>query len=111
MTENVIVSRHAAAVQYLLLECPWLADAPVLASATVEDVRGKRVFGNVPLHLAVYAASVTAIEFTGTPPRGGEYGLEEMLHAGAHLATYTVTRVWNELYANDFVNDHGDAVG
>lgn len=64
---------------------------PVLASATADDVRGKVVYGNLPLHLAALAAEVVAIEFSGIPPRGAEYTLVDMDAAGARLAAYTVT--------------------
>lgn len=90
MNEIIIVSRHAGAVQWLLEEFPCLQDVPVIPSATAEDVRGKVVVGNIPLHLAKEAARVVAIEFSGEPPRGQEYGPEEMRSAGAHLTAYRV---------------------
>lgn len=63
---------------------------PVHSSVTADDVRGKHVVGNLPLHLAALCASVTAIEFEGAPPRGTEYTREEMERAGARLVRYTV---------------------
>lgn len=63
---------------------------PVVALATAEDVRGAVVYGNIPLHLAASAAHVWAIEFDGAPPRGTEYGVEEMKSAGARLRRYKV---------------------
>lgn len=92
--DSVIVSRHKAAVEFIFSERLDLmrSTTPVLTSATVEDVRGKVVFGNLPLHLAAEAAHVVAIEFSGDPPRGAEYGLEEMIQAGAHLVAYKVQR-------------------
>lgn len=68
------------------------AEIPVLAQATAEDVRGKVVAGNLPLHLACLARSVHTIEFEGQPPRGQEYTLEDMRTAGARLVSYTVAR-------------------
>jgi hypothetical protein len=88
--KTIIVSRHPAAIEFIRRERPELADAPVLASAGPEDVRGARVFGNLPLHLAALAVEVWAIEFRGDPPRGQEYGLAEMDAAGAYLASYVV---------------------
>lgn len=90
MSATVIVTRHAATVEWLRAEVPELADAPVLASATADDVRGRIVYGNVPLFLAEEAAEVRVVEFTGAPPRGAEYGIEEMRAAGARISTYTV---------------------
>jgi hypothetical protein len=91
--KTVIISRHPAAVEFLRRERPDLADAPVVAQATAEDVRGKRVFGNLPLALAAVAAEVWVIEFAGEPPRGQEYGLAAMDAAGARLARYVVRAV------------------
>ncbi len=65
---------------------------PVIANATADDVRGKIVYGNVPLHLACLAELVVAIEFSGDAPRGMEYTLEQMDAAGAKLVRYQVTK-------------------
>lgn len=90
----VIVSRHPAAIEFIQRCHPLeTSAAPVLASATPEDVRGKVVYGNLPLHLAALAEEVWAVEFSGTPPRGTEYGVEEMEAAGACLRRYRVTAI------------------
>lgn len=67
-----------------------LDEVQVIAQATAEDVRGKHVYGNVPLHLACLAGMVTVIEFEGAPPRGQEYDLAAMKAAGAVLRSYGV---------------------
>ena len=91
MTDVLIVSRHPAAVEFVRAASPDFAGAPVMTgNVTADDVRGKHVAGNIPLHLAQYAASVTAVEFDGDPPRGAEYTAEDMSAAGAHLCTYRV---------------------
>jgi len=90
MTKHVIVSRHPAAVSFIRAECPEFADAEVLASATAEQVRDAIIAGNLPLHLAVEAREVWAVEFAGSAPRGAEYGLDEMRAAGARIAKYAV---------------------
>lgn len=87
---SVIVSRHPAAVEFLRQNDARFADAPVLESATADDVRDRVVGGNLPLHLAAEAAMVVTVEFTGPAPRGQEYTLEEMRNAGAHLRVYVV---------------------
>jgi hypothetical protein len=113
----IIVSRHPAAIEFIAeclsdnecgIECrPIPSHAacgyrgvrcgipiiPVIESATAEDVRGKTVYGNLPLHLAALAESVHAIEFSGTPPRGTEYTLVDMHAAGARLVEYVVRPV------------------
>jgi len=92
MHEAVIVSRHCAAVEFIRQAAGLSDKVPVLASATPDDVRGKVVYGNLPLHLAAEAAQVVAVEFDGAPPRGAEYGITEMRAAGARLTAYKVSR-------------------
>ncbi|MGB9848886.1 MAG: CRISPR-associated protein Csx16 [Moorellaceae bacterium] len=87
---RVIVTRHPAAAEFIRSAAPEFADAPVLQVATEEDVRGKVVAGNLPLHLAALAEEIWAVEFTGEPPRGQEYSLEDMERAGAVLRRYRV---------------------
>lgn len=87
---EIIVSRHAATIEWLRAEYPHLAAAPVLASATPADVAGRHVWGNVPLHLAAVSRTVYAIEFRGPAPRGAEYTIDDMRAAGVHVRRYTV---------------------
>lgn len=87
---RVIVSRHPAAIEFIRREAPEFASALVLAQANTEDVAGRIVAGNLPLHLAALAAEVVAVEFAGAPPRGQEYGLADMDAAGARLRRYRV---------------------
>jgi hypothetical protein len=90
MSHYIIVSRHPAAIAFIRETDPRFANAPVVAHATADDVRGRHVAGNVPMHLAALATRVTAVEFTGTPPRGAEYTVGDMRAAGARVATYEV---------------------
>jgi putative CRISPR-associated protein (TIGR02620 family) len=91
-TEVVIVTRHAGAIEWLRRHYPQqIAGAPVLASAASDDVRGKVVVGNIPLHLGAQAAEVWAIEFDGPAPRGAEFTAEDMEAAAARLRRYRVT--------------------
>lgn len=78
---------------YHMLPVPGAAPIPIRAEVTADDVRGKHVVGNLPLHLAALSASVTAIEFAGPPPRGQEYTAADMTAAGARLAVYVVRAV------------------
>ena len=86
----VIVTQHPAAEQFIRRELPEFSGAPVLKSATPDDVRGRVVAGNLPFHLAALAAEVIAVQFSGPPPRGREYSLSDMDNAGAYLARYRV---------------------
>ena len=88
----VIISRHPATVAFILAAAKLPASTPVITgNATLADVAGRVVFGNVPLSLAYAAVAVVAVEFTGTPPRGAEYTLDQMVEAGARLTTYRVS--------------------
>ena len=92
-SREIIVSRHPAAIQFIQeMLGAQPGDIPVIESATIADVSGAAVYGNLPLHLAVRAAVVVAVEFDGPPPRGREYGLEVMRAAGATLVPYRVQR-------------------
>ncbi len=89
--DKVIVSRHPAAIEFIHAELPQFSDAPILASATADDVRGKDVAGNLPLDLAAEARVVRAIVYPeGRAPRGAEYTLEDMYEAGAAIKSFYV---------------------
>jgi len=88
--KKVIVTQHSAAVEFIRRELPEFSEAPVLKTATPDDVRDRVVAGNLPFHLAALAREVIAIQFAGAPPRGREYGIQEMDAAGAYLARYRV---------------------
>lgn len=89
--KHIIVSRHPAAVEFIHAELPQFSDAPVVASATAEDVRGADVAGNLPLDLAAEARVVRANVYPeGRAPRGAEYTLEDMYEAGAAIKSFYV---------------------
>lgn len=87
----LIVTRHVGAVEYLRQAG---VTGEVVAHATVENVSGRHVYGNIPFWLAVHAASVTAIEmpYLRSNQRGRNLSPDEMREAGARLATYVVMR-------------------
>ncbi len=91
----VILSRHSGVVEWLRKYGPEMCvDARVISgNAIPQDVEGKVVIGVLPMHLAALADEVYVIEFSGTPPRGKEYSLEEMESNGAYLARYTVLQI------------------
>ena len=88
----VIVSRHQGLVD-------WLAQrgivGKVIAHATPDDVRGKDVIGNLPLHLASVAKSVTVVDMPDLPAdwRGKDLTPDQMDQAGAKLTRYVVQKV------------------
>lgn len=88
--EFVIVSRHIGAVEWLSRQG---IHGRVISHATPEDVVGKVVIGNLPLHLAALAEEVWAIDMPGLSSiqRGGELTADDMERAGARLRRYKVT--------------------
>ena len=95
--EKLVVTRHKALVQYLLRCGLVLEGTPVLAHATAEDVRGKHVFGVLPLRLACLAAKVTEVPLDLPPElRGQELGLEQVEAYAGQARTYVVKeQVWS----------------
>lgn len=88
----VIVTRHQGLVN-------WLAQrgivGDVIAHATPDDVRDKDVIGNLPLHLASVARSVTVVDMPNLPAdwRGKDLTPDQMDQAGATLTRYVVQKV------------------
>ena len=87
--ETVIVSRHAGAVAWLAAQG---ITGDVIAQATPEDVRGKIVVGNLPLHLAALAVKIGSIDMPNlaAADRGRDLTPEEMDAAGARISWYKV---------------------
>lgn len=90
--ETVIVSRHEGAVK-------WLAArgiaGPVFAEVVADQVAGKVVVGNLPLHLAAVAHSVGIVEFPGLGRgrQGRDLSPAEMDEAGARIQWYAVSAI------------------
>ena len=91
LDETIIVTRHAGLVAWL--EARGITGR-VISQATPADVRGKRVIGVLPLHLAAEAAEVVVVDMPGLrlDQRGKDLTPEEMDQAGAVLTVYVVTR-------------------
>ena len=90
--ETVIVSRHAGAVEWLRRQ--GIAGT-VIEQATADDVAGKVVIGNLPMHLAAEAHQVGSIDLPGLAreQRGRDLTPEEMDVAGACVRWYIVAAV------------------
>lgn len=93
MHNTLIITRHAPLVE-------WLGrrgiTGPVFEQVTPEDVRGKHVYGILPLWLAAEAMSVTEVSMPQLPldarkrVGGGHYTVAEMDAWGAHLRKFVV---------------------
>ncbi len=93
MSQRLIVTRHAAAEEYIRLHIPHFFHAPISETVSRQDVANKHIAGNVPLSFAADAASVTSVLFETNPPRGGEYTLQDMYDAGVYHATFMVSQI------------------
>ena len=86
----VIVSRHAAQVEYLR---SLGYEGPVIAHATASDVAGQTVIGNLPLHLACLCKMVGCADMTlPSELRGVELTLEQVRLYSNGVRWYRVTR-------------------
>lgn len=75
---ELIVTRHQALIALAIERGLVTAETPVSAHVTPDVLRGKHVFGVLPLDLAVHAASVTTIPLSLRPEdRGRELSLDE----------------------------------
>lgn len=90
--ETVIISRHPGAIEWLRRQ---KITGVVIEQATAEDVRGKVVIGNSPLHLAAEAHQIGSIDLPGLTreQRGRDLTPEEMDAAGACIRWYIVAAV------------------
>lgn len=91
--EVVIVSRHAAAIEWLAAQ--GITGPVISGNATAEDVAGKVVIGNLPLHLAALAHQIGSIDLPGLrrDQRGGDLTVQEMVEAGAVVRWYVVEAI------------------
>jgi hypothetical protein len=93
----VIVTRHKPLIQ-------WLAahgiTGEVIEHATLDDVRGKDVFGILPLWLAAEANTVTVIQMPGISLEDRKraidsYSIDDMHNWGAEMRTFIVRNTHN----------------
>lgn len=90
--ETVIVTRHPALVEYL--REIGVKIETVIDRATAEEVRGRHVYGVLPLHLAAEARRVTTVPLdVPAELRGQELTLEQVRQFAGALQTYEVKSV------------------
>ena len=91
-TKTLIVSPHAGLVEWLKRQG---IEGEVALRVTGEQVKGARVIGTVPLHLAAQAAEIVSVKLKNPPKtlKEGRADLtaDEMEAAGATLVRYKVT--------------------
>lgn len=97
MNKPIIVTRHAATINFFkaYLKEKGYDDIEVITHATEEDVRGKDVYGVLPMSLACHANSITELDLSGIPQelRGAELSKEQIEQYGAGCNTYIVQKL------------------
>ena len=99
--ETIVISRHIGLVQWLVLHGHVSPDVTVVAHATPDLMRGRKVIGVIPMHLACHAKEVWSVDLPNLPLelRGKELTPEQMDQCGANLVGYKVMTIetWNDI--------------
>lgn len=88
---TLIITRHAALVQYLIQKGYVPADSEVIEHATADNVRGQHVWGVLPHSLSCLTRSFTEVPMhLPAHKRGIELTLEDMYEYAGVPQTYVV---------------------
>ncbi len=105
--ETVVVTRHDALVEFLQEEGIITGEEKIMSHAEVEDIRGKRVIGVLPLSLAVEAAVVIEIPLNiPSELRGKELTVEQVREFSSSPNEYIVKHRAEEM---EMLNELFDA--
>lgn len=110
--ETIIITRHAGLVEYIFEEGIAPRGTPVIPHANADDIRGRRVIGPLPLHLAALAASVVSIPLILPPElRGVELSAEQVRAHAQPPEEYVIraVRKWSvgdRVEGGDIPEDH-----
>lgn len=93
MKAELVVTRHPALVMFLIRKGIVFDNVDVLEHATAKQVRGKRVAGILPLHLAAECANFTEVVLNiPFELRGKELSEEEIECYAKNIFTYKITK-------------------
>ena len=88
MSNNIIVTRHAGLVEFLASRG---VTGTVVAHATAENVKGKDVYGILPLNLAALCRTITSVDMAlPAEKRGAELSATEVAEYFTGMTTYVV---------------------
>ena len=94
--EKIVVTRHPALVQYLLRAGLIDKGTKHISHATVDDIKGKHVFGILPNWLACHAAMLTELQLRlPLEVRGRELSLKEIEFYLVEPKTFIIKEVKN----------------
>lgn len=92
--KTVVVTRQPALVRYLRELGLIDETAVVLEYATVEDVFGNHVYGNLPMWLGSFAYMVTETPLdVPSELRGSKLSIEQVRQHAGKFSTYRISRV------------------
>ena len=87
----LVVTRHAALVEFLVGKGYISADSEVVEHATEETVKGKHVWGVLPRSLSCLCKSFTEVPMSiPSELRGKELSLDDMIKYAGKPVTYVV---------------------
>ena len=90
----LVVTRHKALVDLLREKGIISGDCDYMEHAGVDDVQGRDVVGNLPLHLAAHCHTITSVAMSvPLEMRGRELTLDELREVYRGVHTYRVEEV------------------
>lgn len=93
--EKLVVTRHKALYDWLMQNGFIDEDTPQLAKATIQDVKGKHVFGILPNWLACKTAKFTEVQLRlPAEMRGKELTIEDVEFYKVRPRTYEIREVY-----------------
>ena len=89
---KILITRHEALVEFL--QNQGLEFDMVVSHADAETVKGKDVYGVLPLYLAALANTITSVDMNlPAEMRGKELSLEDVERYFVGFATYKVSKI------------------
>ena len=90
--ERILITRHKALAEFLNQQ--GIKFDKIIEHATAEDVKGKDVYGVLPLHLAALANTITSVDLNlPAEMRGKELTISDVGEYFNSLTTYKVSKI------------------
>lgn len=90
--ERILITRHQALAEFLTQQ--GIKFDKVIEHAAAEDVKGKDVYGVLPLHLAALANTITSVDLNlPVEMRGKELTIADVGEYFNSLTTYKVSKI------------------
>ena len=96
----VLVSRHKATIEWLRNEKHFSEDIRVLSHiSSPDEIEGKIVIGNIPIHLAHYAKEVWNVTIDLPPElRGSDLTYSQFLDCNPRMERYVVKKLGGDIF-------------